>query len=159
MFFEAAVGDGLPVDGQWGLAAKGGINVDVVKEQVAARQHMIGPTQIIRADRFGTMPAVDENQAQRRGPAPSGNERGTHEWYDDRFETSLRDRAAKSRQRVDGTAARVPEFGVEVFFTRLLFLGAAVMIDGEKNTAALAAGRAEVNGRLPAVAADFKARP
>ena len=109
---------------------------------------MVGPTQVVGPNCLFSMPAVDKNETERRGPGPGGNDRGTNQRDDERLETGLCDRAAKSRQRIDAAAMRIPQFGVEVFFAGLLLLRTAVMIDREERAAAFPTGRAEVEGRL-----------
>ena len=62
-------------------------------------------------------------------------------------------------QRIDTALTIIKELRVEVWLTGLLLLAAAMMIDGVQNLAAAAAGAAQVQRALAAVAADFQARP
>jgi len=105
------------------------------------------------------MTTVDENEAQRRGPC-AGGEFGP---ADDGDHGVLQPRAGqgvlKKPERVDPSRGGIEEHRVEVLFPGLLFLRAPVVVDRKKHLAALAAGRADTNRRLPAVAPDFQAGP
>ena len=104
------------------------------------------------------VPAVDEQEAERRPPRARDRDRVADDRDHDVLEAGRVDRAPEERQRVHAPGLGIDDLGIVMVPTRLVLLRAAVVVDGEAHRLRLAGRRAEVHRRLPAVRADFEQR-
>ena len=70
----------------------------------------------------------------------------------------LLDIAAKFPEAVHARHCGIEQFRIVKHFTRLVLLGADMVIDGVQGCALLLAGESEIDGRFAAVAANFQHR-
>ena len=126
--------------------------------QHAARHHPPRPGAEVGARRLDAVPAVDEQQRQRRTPPSAHGLRAADDGDDLLLEPGGADRAAEGGQGVHHAELVVDEGVVVVLPAGLVLLGAAVVVDGEHGPADLARGRAEPDRRLAAVGADLERR-
>ena len=104
------------------------------------------------------MAAVDEDQAQRGGPE-AGHVGGAADDHDHVvLQAGGGQGGAQARQGVQAAGGRVDQAGVVVLPAGLVFLGAAVVVDGDDQLAGGAGRGGEVDGGLAAVAADLEYR-
>ena len=75
------------------------------------------------------------------------------------LESGALDRAAEERKRVDAAGRGIDHLGVVVLPPGLVLLRTAMVVDAEQHGAGGARRRAQVHGRLAAVAADLEQRP
>ncbi len=118
---------------------------------------MIGPPQEISPDRIERMATVYKDEAQGSLPETGGDGRPAHQRQYHVFEARPFDCAAEECERVYRPAMWRPEFGIKVGLAGLLLFRAPVVIYGEKNRTVFPARGTEVEGRFPAITADFEA--
>src|SRR3954447_1444315 len=97
------------------------------------------------------MTAVDEEQGERRRPERGDGCAAADDGDDVVLEPGRPHRAAEERQRVDRAPRRVDELRVVPFPAGLVLLGAAMVVDGDRDSAACPGCRAEKGCRLAAV--------
>jgi hypothetical protein len=103
--------------------------------------------------------AVDEDQAQPGAPQPGHVGRAAHDHDHVLLEAGGGQGGAQAGQRVQATGGRVDQVGVVVLPAGLVFLRAAVVVDGDDHLPGGAGRGGEVDGGLAAVAADLQDRP
>ena len=141
------------------LAAVARVLEHVVEDEHAARRDVRRPGLVVGQHNVEGVTAVDEHQPERRGPVRGDRRRVADDGDHGVLEPGVLDRAAEERQRVHAARLGIDDLGVVVLPPGLVLLRAPVVVDAEKHRAAGARRRAQVHGRLPAVAADLEERP
>ena len=143
-----------------GATAVGRIGEHVVDCERAADRHLRCPALVVGARRLDAVPAIDEEEGQRRVPVRRDDRRHSHDTDDGALEIGLVDRADEHGQRVETPGRGVDERGVVVLPPRLVLLRAAMVIDREEHCGRieLETCSAEIHGGLAAVRADLEQR-
>jgi hypothetical protein len=102
--------------------------------------------------------AVDEDQAQRGGPQAGHVGGAAHDHDHALLQAGGGQGGAQARQRVQAAGGRVDQVGVVVLPAGLVFLGTAVVVDGDHHLARGTGRGGEVDGGLAAVGADLQDR-
>jgi hypothetical protein len=81
-----------------------------------------------------------------------------YQWHDNVVQPCRGDVAAELAEAVHQPGALVEQLRIVEKFSLLVFLRAAVVVQGEQGAAGVPAGQAQVDGAFAAVAADFQDR-
>ena len=124
----------------------------------AARCHVRCPEFEIETGRLHTMSAIDEQERERSLPIAGHGRRGAHHRDHDVLETRPGDRATEVRKRVHESGLRVDQRLVVPLPTRLILLGATMVIDREHDRVVLPGRGTEPHRGPTAIRADFEKR-
>ncbi len=141
------------------LAAVARVLEHVVEDEHAARRDVRRPGLVVGEHHVQSVTAVDEHEPERRAPVRGDRGRVADDGDHGVLESGVLDRAAEERQRVHAAGLGIDDLGVVVLPPGLVLLRAAMVVDAEQHGAAGTRRRAQVHGRLAAVAADLEEGP
>ena len=140
-----------------GLSALCRVGKDIMDGEKSTRKDMRNPATVVGKCRLEGVPSVDEDHAERGAPCPGGGFR----WRDNRdyrvFQIQVMYGLSEEPEGVYQAGFLIQQIRVEIFLPRLLFLGAPVVINGEKDAALLPAPGSDISGGFSTVASDLKA--
>jgi len=116
------------------------------------------PALVVLMGRFGSVAAVDEQEAEGRGPVLGHRRRFTDDGDDRILQVGAEDRPPEVGQGVHQAGLGVHQVGLVVLPARLVLLRAAVVVHREQHGAGLGRRGAEVDRGLAAVGADLEER-
>ena len=125
----------------------------------AAGGHHRSPHLVVEAGRLLTVTPVDEQQGQRGGPVPANRRCVTDQGDHHVIETSPVDGPPEVGQGVEQAELGVDEIGLVPLPAHLVLLRAPVVVEAIQHRGRPAGHRAQIAGRLAAVAADLEEGP
>ena len=134
-----------PDDKRW-AATLGRVWEDIVDQQEAAWEQMAGKAAVIIPGSLLAVAAVDEQQPQGDAPVDRKPAAWSHDGNDRFFETGTSQVPAQLGQGVHLAQPGIPQGWVMILFVGLVFLGAAVMVNGKEHVAGALAAGAQIDG-------------